>query len=179
MFDYLLFGVELYCVQSRPWQDEIQSPGCGWERRSEAVEPRKPRLQMRTQVRPFTRASARRRGLRRQSPAPRKQRALRAWGHSREQEPSRSRPLGRWRCSRSASTRRPGPVPVTGGTELVYQKLRYLKLTYHRNHSDRNLNTRNYSHFVNYLSFILMILDGWWTLGQISNKIFLGTSQAS
>ena len=34
MFDYLLFGVELYCVQSRPWQDEIQSPGCGWERQS-------------------------------------------------------------------------------------------------------------------------------------------------
>ena len=34
MFDYLIFGVEVYCVQSHPWQDEIQSTGCGWERRS-------------------------------------------------------------------------------------------------------------------------------------------------
>lgn len=30
------------------------------------------------------------------------------------------------------------------------------------------------------MSFILMlILDGWWTLGQISNKVILGTGQAS
>lgn len=44
----------------------------------EAVEPRKPRLQIRAQVRPFTRASAWRRWLRRQGPAPGEQRTLRA-----------------------------------------------------------------------------------------------------